>query len=146
MLKVNDKVLCNGYEGTITEIHEWDDNEMADVRLNSGGVCVAISELTKIVETKHTPLPWIYKHREACGFICAGKHDTSFLPEIPGSSREDAEFIVKACNSHYELLEECEKAYKVMSELSKTLPIKDAKKLATRADIFNLAIQKAKGE
>ena len=29
-LTANQKVLCNGYEGTITEIHAWSNNEMAD--------------------------------------------------------------------------------------------------------------------
>lgn len=42
--KVGDKVICNGYTGTITRLCEWS-NSMVEVRLNSGLVCVDESEL-----------------------------------------------------------------------------------------------------
>ncbi len=34
-----DKVICNGYPGTVTELCRWS-NSMVEVRLSSGVVCV----------------------------------------------------------------------------------------------------------
>lgn len=37
--KVGDKVMCNGYEGRVTELCGWSDS-LIEVRLDAGGVCV----------------------------------------------------------------------------------------------------------
>jgi len=51
--KVGMKVFCNGFQGTITKVHTWADNEMVDVKLESGGVCVAVSELKENNSTNY---------------------------------------------------------------------------------------------
>ena len=40
---VGDKVTCNGYEGTVQEVHYGQLSGMVDVRLDSGSVCVPAS-------------------------------------------------------------------------------------------------------
>lgn len=64
-------------------------------------------------KTKHGPLPWrletswdgftiVDKIGEIDGIIGqAGNYD------VPCIQKDNAEFIVKACNSHYDLLEVC---------------------------------------
>jgi len=39
MFRVGDRVICNGYPGTVIRICEWSDS-MIEVRLASGVVCV----------------------------------------------------------------------------------------------------------
>lgn len=68
---------------------------------------------------KHTPLPWYKNHRDEI------VHET--LPvKIATMHREgneheqleaNAAFIVRACNSHYELLEALEKCRALFSEI-----------------------------
>jgi len=47
-IKAGTKVLCNGYEGIIETMHIGQLKGMADVRLDSGCVCVPVSELVLI--------------------------------------------------------------------------------------------------
>ena len=47
-MKQGSKVIYSGYEGTITAIHAWADNQMADVRLDAGTVCVDMVDLKKV--------------------------------------------------------------------------------------------------
>jgi hypothetical protein len=42
--KVGQRVLCNGYSGTITRVCEWSDS-MVEVRLERGTTCVDFKEL-----------------------------------------------------------------------------------------------------
>lgn len=42
-MKVGTKVICNGYEGTVTEIHSGVLDGMVTVRLARGDVCVDAS-------------------------------------------------------------------------------------------------------
>ena len=46
-VNVNQRVLCNGYEGTVTEVCTGQLKGMAVVRLDRGSVCVSISELLR---------------------------------------------------------------------------------------------------
>ena len=56
---------------------------------------------------KHTPLPWYF------GLNAVGKESSSGEPDklialCEGENElGDAQFIVRACNAHYELLEAC---------------------------------------
>jgi hypothetical protein len=45
IIEVGTKLQCNGYPGTVTEICSGQLTGMAVVRLDSGDVCVSISEL-----------------------------------------------------------------------------------------------------
>ena len=45
--KVGDKVICNGYDGTVTKLCEWSDGGLVEVRLARGGVCVCADELRR---------------------------------------------------------------------------------------------------
>jgi len=51
LVKVGQKVICNGYEGTITKILEWSDS-MVEVRVPGGIACVCISDLKEIGSDK----------------------------------------------------------------------------------------------
>ena len=46
-LKIGQRVMCNGYEGTVTRLCEWSDT-MIEVRLARGGVCVCSSTVKAI--------------------------------------------------------------------------------------------------
>ena len=46
-MKVGDKVLCNGFEGAITRVCEWD-LSLVEVRLSSGTVCVGCNTVKAI--------------------------------------------------------------------------------------------------
>lgn len=47
ILKLGDKVLCNGYEGFIVDMCEWT-TDMIEVRLDSGRVVVETDEVELI--------------------------------------------------------------------------------------------------
>lgn len=95
---------------------------------------------TETVKTvKHTPLPWSYKRthqlssdtwyvlidpsgkgpivdvggKDVSGQIAEAKHLTTNHEEIAAN----AEFIVRACNSHYELLEALKEIMRFKSEM-----------------------------
>lgn len=72
---------------------------------------------------KHTPEPWYFGEQNDCLFIinkppppCTGRNTCADIPDVKviarvGETTQDeanAQFIVKACNSHYELLEALE--------------------------------------
>jgi len=42
--RVGQRVICNGYPGTITRVCEWSDS-MVEVRLDRGTTCVDFKEL-----------------------------------------------------------------------------------------------------
>lgn len=67
-------------------------------------------------QAARTPLPWDWFHDAGCGLPCIyGPDDAAVAMLDPWTSEEDkdgiaeadAAFIVRACNSHYELLEAC---------------------------------------
>jgi preprotein translocase subunit YajC len=51
-IKVGTKVMCHGFEGTVTEVCSWD-NALIVVRLNSGTVCVGRSQFDGKYETDY---------------------------------------------------------------------------------------------
>lgn len=70
------------------------------------------------METKHTPLPWAANIKDSglydktdishdSGFICRfDSSDEGYIGEFDDATiKANAEFIVRACNSHYDLLE-----------------------------------------
>ncbi len=107
--------------------------------------------MTNINKGKHTPLPWhtddtgleptswinIYPKNEECLPLCSVRHYSKEL-------KANAKFIVKACSSHYELL-----------EALKLIACRGPKPLTLGMDSFNItvenrltalqAIQKAEG-
>ena len=77
---------------------------------------------------KHSPLPWeienchtgegcwcrLIKHSEV-GWDNQDEIDEPYVVNIAGSiPKEDAEFIVKACNMHYELVDALDSAYRIL--------------------------------
>lgn len=61
-------------------------------------------------EIKHTPLPWLVDQTDQRN-IRTQKRDLVAACTVANSEPEaNAEFIVRACNSHYELLGLCKKA------------------------------------
>lgn len=66
---------------------------------------------TETVKTEHTPGPWFYDngyiaHKDVDGdYAICEMHTAWDFKERDAN----AEFIVRACNSHYELLESCKK-------------------------------------
>ncbi len=73
--------------------------------------------------TEHSELPWTVCPRDhgtkagiddACGRSVVW---VTNRPEEGISNHHDAEFIVRACNSHYELLEACRKCMNAIGNL-----------------------------
>ena len=55
---------------------------------------------------EHTVLPWKLSYDVTDGYVIHTEKEVVFaLKEFPYSNKSDAQFIVKACNSHYILLE-----------------------------------------
>ena len=48
--KVGQRVICNGYDGTITRVCDWSPS-MVEVRVPGGTTCVGFSELRPIDAT-----------------------------------------------------------------------------------------------
>lgn len=46
-IQINQRVICNGFNGTVVEICTGQLAGMCVVRLNAGSTCVSISELLK---------------------------------------------------------------------------------------------------
>lgn len=95
------------------------------------------------MEQKHTPLPY---HHWTGGKIISDNHDAGEYygwygkPVVQANNPETAEFIVRACNSHYELLKIIRKAAE---------DLKDAESLYDDKIIINYleeAIAKAEGK
>lgn len=76
------------------------------------------------MKQNHTPLPWkiesgtgdfyiLYDEKEKVTIGLIGKIENSNNSEISSEERfATADFIVRACNSHYELLDICKSAKK----------------------------------
>ena len=71
----------------------------------------------------HTKLPWGY-WPDCCrdgGMITTNENGghiaaPTFFEKSPELTKANAAFIVKACNSHYELLDACKEAFGVITE------------------------------
>lgn len=67
------------------------------------------------METKHTPGPWAH---EIIGYGVSGKPISAVIRNLNGYEvasevdPDDAAFIVRVCNSHYDLLAVCEEMVK----------------------------------
>ena len=48
LLKKGQDVICNGHIGYVTELLEWAEYKMANVRVPGGLVCVSVSDLKNI--------------------------------------------------------------------------------------------------
>ncbi len=76
------------------------------------------SPLTKTTKVEHAVTPW---RVDVNGYVCTNDLQTAIMVQPKyGGSREDAEFIVRAVNSHEELLATLKGAEKV---LRKFLPV-----------------------
>lgn len=54
---------------------------------------------------KHTPLPWFYEQVHKEGYFKITRDDGEDTHKVAsGLSQSDAAFIVRACNSHYDLI------------------------------------------
>ena len=69
-----------------------------------------------MTERKHTALPWVYSKERDTHDYCIHSEEYGYIDEggVVGSSEwiwitdEDAEFIVRACNSFYDLIDALE--------------------------------------
>lgn len=93
----------------------------------------------------HTPTPWKYQRQIESDFISGRNHPTypiytnggKFGNPAEAKSEADAEFIVRACNSHDDLLAACSEAVEILSVyLPESLPTLKA---------IKAAVDKAKG-
>lgn len=101
-------------------------------------------------QSKHTPLPWKVYYAKNNGQVilgtgeengCAIQNHSGAFWRDDDEAKANAEFVVRACNSHYELLEALECLLdKADKEWGKSLVWR-----VTR-DEARLAIAKAKGE
>ena len=94
----------------------------------------------------HTPLPWFAFEGECTGDPCIGC-ETGTIAVCEGNEGEaeaNAEFIVKAVNSHDDLLDACKEVVGVLGRLPSVDPlISDAHTACKRA---RAAIAKAEGQ
>ena len=96
---------------------------------------------------KHTPGPWVAQaikgHNNTLVYkrIVANGEPIAFAGVYKGHNAEaNAEFIVRACNSHYDLLESCKLASDFITHLPEYIE-------ATHSvTVINLAIAKAEGK
>jgi len=75
---------------------------------------------------KHTTTPWKQKEILSQGItimtedekyvICHMRWHDGLNPKVTEAIGADAEFITRACNSHYELVEMCEKIIELVGE------------------------------
>jgi len=91
------------------------------------------------MDTKHTPLPWLTtKHGTPAyspqfGVYAEGEPKDHCI--VKGDSAEaDSEFICRAVNSHYELLEACKVALVHLDETLHKEAIAKAKSAIARAE------------
>lgn len=102
--------------------------------------------------TEHTPLPWrvdaedtmettIHTIRDSDGKDIAHADRLSDEPSDTGANEANAEFIVRVCNSHYELLKACKKLVKSISEAHESTPHQ-----MMAIDHASAAIAKAEGK
>lgn len=109
--------------------------------------------MTTDTQPKHTPLPWHQSHRQ----IDSGGYSTQIYTEdgetiatmhwypkdmgngVTATCRADnAEFIVRACNAHYELLEALKLAHAALSGSNMNMNVVEKK--------VKSAIAKAEGQ
>ena len=108
----------------------------------------------------HTPLPWHIGQGNGEGSIFSKEGrmrlengGTTLYPicniiDFNGEQQANAEFIVRACNSHYELLEACEKALYGLKSHHRHWAGEECFKGCLTGDLIKLlenTIQKAKG-
>ena len=85
-----------------------------------------------MAETKHSPLPWTLSQLLmpvpdqtwcACIYGGTGQQDfVAYLPALAGWTpklKANAEFMIRACNSHDALVDTCEKMAKWLERLHK---------------------------
>ena len=67
--------------------------------------CICKTKINEDIMTeKHTPTPWTHKQFEGFShMVCS--HEVDYDVVVRNCSKADAEFIVKACNMHAELVE-----------------------------------------
>ena len=113
--KVGDKVICNGYEGAIGTVLTGQLKGMYDVRLMSGIVCVDGKELVPLVPLKAMKTA---KQEEVNWRVAESSGNVTMIRSTPdrmytmgqriamvwNRDAEKAELIVRACNSHKDLL------------------------------------------
>ena len=103
-------------------------------------------ELTMSTQTKHTTLPWEVEGQgqEVVGILAIG--DNKYVAKLSGwhkkSQDANAEFIVRACNAHEELLEACKATMKYFIEYDGM----DVLKLATLTLKVQAAINRAEAK
>jgi len=98
-----------------------------------------------MTKTKHTPLPWKVYYAKNNGQLILGtgeesgqaiqSHNGAFWRD-EAEAKANAEFVVKACNSHYELLEALESVKEYVHNFGESHLI----------EIVDKAIAKARGE
>lgn len=92
------------------------------------------------MKQSHTPLPWA-----TIGKIIYGQ--TPEDGQIGGChSEDDAAFITKACNSHYELLEALQVAQRAILDNARPFESRDRITLGQALSEIEYAIAKARGE
>ena len=90
---------------------------------------------------KHTPTPWELRIVKGCGCGHHKEHTNIIMgngKQIPGLNHSDAEFIVRACNNHYALLD-------ALKEFINRVEIGEVRSKRTYKK-FKELIAKAKGE
>lgn len=89
-------------------------------------------------DIKHSPLPWQVREKQ---ILALNGDDLFHIETADIFKQEDADFIVRACNSHYELIE----ALEMIIARSKDNKPGTSKVLDMQA-IAMFALTKAKGE
>ena len=79
------------------------------------------NKMTNQSEVKHTGLPYGFTHsdKDLTAYVTIDDGRTAIAKLYPqdGSPKANAQFIVTACNSHYELLEACNKSLAYLRKL-----------------------------
>ena len=97
---------------------------------------------------KHTKLPWFYEYDNYGNgsfseWYNIGPSEHNSSDDIDGigkiDSEIDAQFVIKACNSHYNLLEACKEIYEALKSNDST------KCLLSHFTKLEIAIKKAEG-
>ena len=98
----------------------------------------------RIMKTKHTPTPWVYEGRispSGWGLTGMWAGDQQVFGDQPGwdsqwepPRKEDAAFIVRACNSYDQLLAACKAALPVLIEA--------CEQWSNGEDCYTLALEK----
>lgn len=92
----------------------------------------------------HTPGPWEIGEGYGC-FVIFAPQEISIEPIAIDLQKVDAEFIIRACNSHYDLLEACRITLKAFEPSKAGFDVNWAKMEIARHRIKQ-AIGKAEGK